>query len=111
MQQGLSHLAHLALWRHNTAGHMNAFLVASMLVISISFAPVAMATMSQADCQAIWNNADANSDGKVDGLEAKPFIDAMIAANEKSIDSKGTSLQSSEFLKSCQAGTFDSAKL
>jgi hypothetical protein len=67
--------------------------------------------MSQADCQAIWNNADANSDGKMDGLEAKPFIDAMIAAKEKSMDSKGKSLQSREFLKSCQAGTFDSVKL
>jgi hypothetical protein len=91
---------------------MKKLLAASMLVTSISFAPMAMATMPQADCQAIWNNADANSDGKMDGLEAKPFIDAMIAAKEKekSMDSKGRSLQSSEFLKSCQAGTFDSVK-
>jgi hypothetical protein len=90
---------------------MKTFLVASMLVASISFAPMAMAEMSQADCQAIWKNADANSDGKMDGMEAKPFIDAMIAAKEITQENKGKSLQSAEFLKSCKAGTFDTVKL
>jgi hypothetical protein len=90
---------------------MKTFLVASMLVASISFAPMAMAAMSQGDCQAIWKNADVNSDGKMDGMEAKPFIDAMVAAKEKPMDSTGKSLQSAEFLKSCQAGTFDTVKL
>ncbi len=90
---------------------MKTFLVASMLVASISFAPMAIAEMSQADCQAIWKNADANSDGKMDGMEAKPFVDAMIAAKEISKENKGKSLQSAEFLKSCKAGTFDTVKL
>jgi len=90
---------------------MKTFLVASMLVAGISFAPMAMAAMSQGECQAIWKNADANSDGKMDGMEAKPFIEAMILAKVKPMDSKGKSLQSAEFLKSCEAGTFDSVKL
>lgn len=90
---------------------MKTFLVASMLVASISFASISMAEMSQADCQAIWKNADANSDGKMDGMEAKPFVDAMIAAKEMPKDSKGKSLQSTEFLKSCRGGTFDTVKL
>jgi hypothetical protein len=90
---------------------MKTFLVASMLVASISFAPLAMATMSQTDCQATWKKADINSDGKMDGMEAKPFIDAMILAKQKPMDSKGKSLQSGEFLKTCEAGTFDSVKL
>lgn len=90
---------------------MKAFLVASMLVASISFAPLAMAAMSQADCQATWTKADVNSDGKMDGKEAKPFIEAMTVAKQKPMDSTGKSLQSEEFLKSCQAGTFDSVKL
>jgi len=90
---------------------MKKFLVASILVASISFAPLAMAAMSQADCQATWKKADVNSDGKMDGMEAKPFIDAMILAKVKPMDSKGKSLQSAEFLKSCEAGTFDSVKL
>jgi hypothetical protein len=88
---------------------MKTFLAASALVASIAFAPLAMATMSQADCQAAWKKADVNSDGKMDGLEAKPYIDAMVAAKEKPMD--GKSLQSAEFLKSCQAGTFESVKL
>jgi hypothetical protein len=90
---------------------MKTFLVASMLVASISFAPLAMATMSQTDCQATWKKADINSDGKMDGMEAKPFIDAMILAKQKPMDSKAKSLQSGEFLKTCEAGTFDSVKL
>jgi hypothetical protein len=47
----------------------------------------------------------------MDGMEAKPFIDAMILAKQKPMDSKGKSLQSGEFLKTCEAGTFDSVKL
>jgi hypothetical protein len=82
-----------------------------MLIASYSFAPMAMAKMSRADCQAVWKSADVNRDGKMDGLEAKPFIDAMIAAQEKSMDSQGKSLPSGEFLKSCEAGTFDSVKM
>ena len=87
---------------------MKAFLAASALVASISFAPLTMATMSQTDCQATWKKADINSDGKLEGMEAKPFIDAMILAMQKPMNSKGESLQSGEFLKACEAGTFDS---
>jgi hypothetical protein len=47
----------------------------------------------------------------MDGMEAKPFVDAMIAAKEMPKDSKGKSLQSSQFLKSCKSGTFDTVKL
>jgi hypothetical protein len=89
---------------------MKTFLVASMLVATISFAPLAMATMSQTDCQATWKKADVNSDGKMNGMEAKPFIDAMVLAKQKPMDSKGKSLQSGEFLESCEAGTFDRVK-
>ena len=90
---------------------MRTLIVASMLIASCSFAPMAMAKMSRADCQAVWKSADVNGDGKMDGLEAKPFVDAMIAAQEKSMDSQGKSLASGEFLKSCEAGTFDSVKI
>lgn len=62
-----------------------------MLVAGISFAPLAMA--------------------KMDGKEAKPFIEAMSVTKQKPMDSTGKSLQSGEFLKSCEAGTFDSVKL
>ena len=72
---------------------------------------MATAAMSREDCLAAWKSADVNGDGKMDGLEAKPFIDAMIAAQEKPVASRGKSLQSGEFLKSCQAGTFDSVKM
>jgi hypothetical protein len=100
-----SHIGALALWRHNLVGHMRALIVASMLIAGYSFAPMAMDKMSRADCQAIWKSADVNGNGKMDGLEAKPFIDAMIAAQEKAVGSQGKSLPSGEFLKSCEAGT------
>jgi hypothetical protein len=90
---------------------MKTFLAASMLVASISFAPMAMAEKSQADCQAAWKQADANKDGKMDGMEARPFVDAMISAQEISADNKGKALLASDFMRSCKAGTYDTVKL
>jgi hypothetical protein len=90
---------------------MKALIVASMLIASRSSAPIAMAKISRADCQAVWQGADVNRDGKMDGLEAKPFIDAMIVAQKKSKDSQGKPLPSGEFLKSREAGTFDKLKM
>ena len=73
----------------------------------LSAAP-AFAAMSQPDCEAMFKKADTNGDGSLDDTESKIYMDAMTKAGVAPTDA--TKLSNADFMKACQAGTFDSLK-
>ena len=77
--------------------------------IPLFLATPSFAAMSQADCEAMWKKADMNTDGSLDPTEAKMYTDAMMKANMTTTDA--SKLTSTEFMKACQAGAFDSMKM
>ena len=89
---------------------MKQLLLIVALPLSLLATP-AFAAMSQADCEAMWKKADTNGDGSVAGAEAKMFTEAMTGANMKAKDATGEKIEADEFLKACQAGTFDKMKM
>lgn len=56
--------------------------------------------LSQAECQALWEKADASQGGALSSAQARPYV-----TNFKAADSDGNmKLTSSEFLQACQKG-------
>lgn len=56
--------------------------------------------MTQAECQSIWNKADAAKAGSLSSAQSQPYV-----SDFKSIDANGDGkLASSEFLAGCQKG-------
>jgi hypothetical protein len=56
--------------------------------------------LSQAECQALWEKADASQSGALTSAQAKPYV-----MDFKTADANGDAkLTSSEFLQACQKG-------
>ncbi len=77
-------------------------------VAATFIAPHAAIAMSDADCQAAWTKADANTDGNVTESEASRYFASMRVANKPIADGK---LTKAAFAEHCKAGLYDAAKL
>ena len=66
----------------------------------------AQATMSNAECAAMWKNADANGDDQLYNNEAELYVRVMKQANLTPTDKTGKSISFNEFMKACEGGAF-----
>ena len=75
------------------------------LTLAISLAAPAVAETTNADCKALFNKADFNSDLWLRGSEAKRYISAMDKAGLKRANADGK-LNEGEFIAACVKDTF-----
>lgn len=84
-------------------------IAAAALVVAVpaAFAQTTAAPqkLSQAECQAIWKEADASGAGSLSMSQAQPYV-----TNFKQVDTNGdNSLSGAEFLNGCSKGLAHSA--
>lgn len=78
--------------------------VASLALVTSAFAASDTMKLSQADCQAVWKQADSQGAGSLSQQQAQPYV-----VDFKSVDANGDGmLSSAEFLKGCGAGAVKS---
>ena len=65
--------------------------------------------MTDADCNTMWKQADANNDGMLKGTEANRYTAWMRVAN-KNLTGDGT-INEASFLENCKAGIFTPATI
>lgn len=85
---------------------MKKLLLASTACLFLSVPAYAM---TDADCTAMWKQADANNDGLLTGAEAERYVAWMRVAN-KSLTGDGA-INEAIFLENCKADVFTTATL
>ena len=75
------------------------------LTLAIALSAPAFAETTNADCKALFDKADSNSDLWLRGAEAKRYLSAMDKAGLKPANSDGK-LNEDEFIAACVKGTF-----
>ncbi|CAN5498185.1 hypothetical protein BH10PSE7_BH10PSE7_44580 [soil metagenome] len=65
--------------------------------------------VTDAECAAMWKNADTNSDGKVDAVESSRFAASMRVAG-KTIPSD-TPMTDTMFMENCRGGVFTASAM
>lgn len=67
------------------------------------------AAMSDADCAAMWTQADANADGMLNGMEAERYA-AWMRSADKTMAADGT-ISQAVFTENCKADVYTTAAL
>ncbi len=81
--------------------------VAAITAASSLFAPAWAA--SDADCQAMWKQADANADGSLSDNESMRYV-ALMRIGNRTIATEGRITQA-EFMDACKADVYAARKL
>jgi sporulation protein YlmC with PRC-barrel domain len=86
-------------------GSMNKLIIASTAAaLMMGMSTTSFAAVSAADCQTMFQNADANKDGSLQADEARVFLDAM---NQAQVAPKDASMiTQDEFVMACQKDAF-----
>jgi sporulation protein YlmC with PRC-barrel domain len=86
-------------------GSMNKLIIASTAAaLMMGMSTTSFAAVSAADCQTMFQNADANKDGSLQADEARIFLDAM---NQAQVAPKDASMiTQDEFVMACQKDAF-----
>jgi sporulation protein YlmC with PRC-barrel domain len=84
---------------------MNKLIIASTAAaLMMGMSTTSFAAVSAADCQTMFQNADANKDGSLQADEARVFLDAM---NQAQVAPKDASMiTQDEFVMACQKDAF-----
>ncbi|MGC2200128.1 MAG: EF-hand domain-containing protein [Stellaceae bacterium] len=81
---------------------------ASALALAVGLSASAFAQTSVAECTAIFEKADTNHDGWIDGDEVTPYIGAMKKAGLIALDANhDDKLNADEFQAACLKGAFN----
>jgi len=84
---------------------MKKLVIATAAVLGSGIATPTYAT-SEIDCMVMWNKADVNESGTLEGNEAATYLDA-IRKSDKKYDMKTLGqLSSSEFMAACKDDAF-----
>ena len=84
---------------------MKKLVMATAAVLGLGIATPAYAA-SEIDCMVMWNKADVNESGTLEGNEATTYLDA-IRKSDKKYDMKTLGqLSSSEFMAACKDDAF-----
>ena len=84
---------------------MKKLVMATAAVLGLGIATPAYAA-SEIDCMVMWNKADVNESGTLEGNEAATYLDA-IRKSDKKYDMKTLGqLSSSEFMAACKDDAF-----
>ena len=84
---------------------MKKLVMATAAVLGLGIATPTYAA-SEIDCMVMWNKADANNSGTLEGNEAATYLDA-IRKSDKKYDMKTLGqLNSSEFMAACKDDAF-----
>ncbi|NJM29906.1 MAG: hypothetical protein HC855_07195 [Rhizobiales bacterium] len=84
--------------------HAWKLLIVALGFVGISAAP-GFAAMTAEQCTALFTNSDTNADGSLGGEEGVKFEEA-VKKTDVEIKDAGI-VNKDEFMKSCEAGTFD----
>ena len=87
---------------------MKKTMVALTAIAAVGLSAPAWAA-SDADCQAMWKQADSNSDGTLSDKESIRYV-ALMRIGNRTLASEGRITQA-EFLEACKAGTYATHKL
>ena len=83
----------------------SSYLVCGFALVSSAAAETGSMKMTQADCQTLWKQLDANSTGSVPQANAQPYAAGDFKGIDLDADGK---LSSSEFQKGCESGMMKS---
>ncbi len=83
---------------------------AAVFLAAQALAPLANAVPSDAQCNAMWLNADAHKNGLLEGDEAIKFLDAIDMSGKIYDANSDRKLDRNEFMGACKDGIFDAIK-
>jgi hypothetical protein len=97
--------AHSALGRFHWRLQMKKLVIAAVAVIGLGIATPAHAA-SEIDCMVMWDKADLNKNGILDGDEATAYLDAIKKSVKKYGMKTVNQLSAAEFMAACTDDVF-----
>ena len=84
---------------------MREFAIAAATILGLGLAVPALAA-SEIDCMVMWDRADVNKNGVLEGEEASGYLDAIKKSRKKYEMKTVDQLSSTEFMAACTDDVF-----
>jgi hypothetical protein len=81
------------------------FAIAAATILGLGLAVPALAA-SEIDCTVMWDRADVNKNGVLEGEEASAYLDAIKKSRKKYEMKTVDQLSSTEFMAACKGDVF-----